>query len=166
MSLCIVALLPEAHGARACLDAALAAAAVTPDATVEAFHVKVDPARLLRAPEEIATQQLRERDVFDAWLADLHPQDRAGVSWREAVGAEDEQVAREAEGASLLVLARPQDMDAGDAFHAAVFEAHHPLLVPPDWTRDAGRGLAGLPAAASPPRRCCSWWRRAGRTPW
>ena len=88
MTLRILALLPEAHGARACLEAALAAASVEPGATVEAFHVKVDPAHLFRAPEEIAIQQLREteegtaddreravRQVFDTWLETLTTQE-------------------------------------------------------------------------------------------
>ena len=155
MTLRILALLPEAHGARACLDAALAAACVEPGARVEAFHVKVDPAHLVRAPEEIAIQRLRERDegtaedreravreVFTSWMGTLSSEDRSRVVWREVVGAEDEFVAREAKGADLLALARPRDMDAGDAFHAALFESHRPLLVPGDWTREGRRGLA------------------------
>ena len=152
MTMRILALLPEAHGARACLEAALAAASVEDDAVVEAFHVRVDPSKLLRAPEEIAIQQLRAADegtaaereravrrVFDDWCAGLNERDEARVRWRETVGAEDEQVAREARDATLIVLARPHDMDAGDAWHAALFESHRPLLVPPDWSRPAGR---------------------------
>ena len=155
ITLRILALLPEAHGACACLDAALAAACVEPDARVEAFHVKVDPAHLLRAPEEIAIQHLRERDegtaedqeravrqVFTEWVETLTPQEQGRVTWREVVGAEDEFVAKEAKGADLLVLAKPRDMDAGDAFHAALFESHRPLLIPAGWRREGRQGLA------------------------
>lgn len=154
MAMRILALLPEVQGARACLNAARAAASVEPDATVEAFHVRVDPDQLVRAPEEVAIQHLRERDegtaedraqavrqVYGEWLNGLGEADRAQVSWREVVGAEQEQVMREAQGATLLVLARPQDMDAGDALHAAIFETHRPLLVPADWTGE-GPGIA------------------------
>ena len=152
MTMRILALLPEAHGARACLNAALAAASVEADATVEAFHVKVDPSKLVRAPEEIAIQHLREADegsaadreravrkVFDDWLLVLDGPERRRVHWREAVGAEDELVMREAGDAALIVLARPQDMDAGDAWHAALIESHRPLLVPSDWSPSGGR---------------------------
>src|SRR5579875_3489547 len=133
MTMRILALLPEAHGARACLDAALAAASVDPDASLEAFHVQVDPSKMVRAPEEIAIQRLREADegtavdrelavrkVFDDWLLGLDAAERDRVRWREAVGAEDELVVREAGDVALIVLARPQDMDAGDAWHAAL----------------------------------------------
>ncbi len=155
MMLRILALLQEAHGARACPDAALAAASVEPDARVGAFHVKVDPAHPLRAPEEIAIQRLRERDegtaetreravreVFTSWVETLTPQEQGRVTWREVVGAEDEFVAKEAKGADLLVLAKPRDMDAGDAFHAALFESYRPLLIPADWRPEGRRGLA------------------------
>jgi hypothetical protein len=48
----ILAMLPEAERARACLDdAALAAAMVDPKCGIEAFHVRGDPDHLVRAPE-------------------------------------------------------------------------------------------------------------------
>ena len=72
------------------------------------------------------------------------------MTWREAVGAEQEFVAKEAKGADLLVLAHPRDMDAGDAFHAAIFETHRPLLVPSDWKRGGRGGLAE--------RLAIAWW--------
>ena len=179
MTMRILALLPEAHGARACLDAALAAASVDPDASLEAFHVQVDPSKMVRAPEEIAIQRLREADegtavdrelavrkVFDDWLLGLDAAERDRVRWREAVGAEDELVVREAGDVALIVLARPQDMDAGDAWHAALIESHGPLLVPSDWSpRDGRRVLAERIAIAWRP---CEQARRAVRqaVPW
>lgn len=184
MPMQILAVVAEARTARACLDGALAAAAVEPDAAIEALHVKVDPMHLAGAPEEIALQQLRERDegtaeeraravktVFDGWLAGLEAASAARVRWREVVGAEEAIVLQEAKAADLLVLARPHDVDARDAVHAAVFGAKLQLLVPRGWSPTNGKALAGRIAIAWKPtaqahravESAAPWLRRAQR---
>lgn len=156
MTMRIVAILAEAMTARACLEGARAAALVEADAQIEALHVKVDPDKLVEAPEEIALQRLREqnegtaedraiavRAVFDRWLSEQTEADRARVQWREEIGAETDKVLQEAKTATLLVLARPHDLDAHDAMHAILFSTTRPLLIPPDWSASKGAGLDG-----------------------
>jgi nucleotide-binding universal stress UspA family protein len=164
MALKILAILAEARTARACLEGALAAAAIEADARIEAFHVNVDPDSLIGSPEEVAVQRLRNRQegssddrarevrkVFDDWIAGSSAETKSRVGWRERSGAEEELVLSEAEGADLLVLARPHDIDAHDAMHAAIFSAHRPLLVPPDWSAGEHGGIAGRIAIAWKP---------------
>lgn len=164
MALKILAILPEARTARACLEGALSAASIEPDARIEAFHVNVDPDKLKASPEEIAMQRLRKRQegssgdrarevkkAFEDWLAGLPSETVRRVEWSERVGAEEELVLGEAEGADLLVLARPHDLDAHDAMHAAVFSTHRPLLMPPDWAARERGGIAGCMAIAWKP---------------
>ncbi len=147
MGMQILAVLAEAVGVKACLEGALAAAMADPDAQIEALHVRVDPDKLARAPEEIAIQHFRERDegtaetrahavhkIYDEWIKAQTPIDAARFHWREEIGAEAEFVEKEAAHADLLVLARPHDMDAHDAMHATLFSSARPLLIPSDWT--------------------------------
>jgi nucleotide-binding universal stress UspA family protein len=147
MPMTILAIVAEPQTAHICLTGALAAAAVDPAARIEVFHVKVDPARLIRAPEEISIQRLREHDegtaadreaavrrIYEAWLAQVPPDQIDRVRWRTVVGAEEEMVLKEARAADLLVLARPHNMDGDDAMHAAIYGSRRPLLVPPDWS--------------------------------
>jgi nucleotide-binding universal stress UspA family protein len=182
MAMRILAVLPQAHGARACLDAALAASLVDAASRIEAFHVKVDPRHLTSSPEEIALQHMREhdegtseeraqkvRDVFAAWSAGLDDEDRERVTWREVVGPEEKLLLKEAKSADLLVLTRPGNIDAKDAMHTAIFEARLPLLVPPDWVKGERRTLGERIAIAWRPsdqaRRAVTaarpWLRRA-----
>lgn len=148
----ILAILAEEHGARACLAGALAASAGNPAASIEALHVKVDPDRLFGVgPDEVALQRLREpregtaehraekvRLEFEAWLEGLSGDDQRRITWKEVTGAEERNVVEASRTADLLVLSRPHNLDAHDAMHAAIFQAHRPLLVPPDWA-PAGR---------------------------
>lgn len=164
----ILAIIAEPLTAVTCLDGATALAAALGGAAVEALHVKVDPRQLNRAPEEVAIQQLRERDegtaeqraeatrkAFDDWCngrsSDLPP-----VRFKELVGAEEESVFREATQFDLLVLAHPHNMDARDALHAAIFSSGRPVvLLPQDW-RSSPHGLGKRIAIAwndTPPAR-------------
>lgn len=184
MPIRILAVLTETQTARACLEGALAAAAVEADVQIEALHVRVDPDKLLRASEELAFQRFRERyegtaqdransirGVFEAWVAGLPVSMAARVRWREDVGAEQDKVIEEACKADLLVLARPHNMDGGDAMHAAVFEVHRPLMVPPDWAIGPDHGFDGhLVIAWNGTRQAkdavegaAPWLRRAAR---
>jgi len=180
----ILAVLAEAVTARACLDGALAAARVEPDAQIEALHVKVDPDKLIEAPEEIAIQRLRERyegtsedraiavrTAFDQWASAQSPADNARVHWREETGAETDKVLCESEAATLLVLARPHDLDAHDAMHAILFSTTRPLLIPPDWSAAKDGGLNGHILIAWKPTHqarqavegAAPWLRRAAK---
>lgn len=174
----LLAIVAEAETAHACLDAALAAASSAGQhVAIEALHVIVDPRRIVRAPEEIAIQGLRERwegtardradaarAAFVSWSA-ATPSATASISWKELVGAEEETVSHEAAHFSVLVMARPHNIDGQDALHAALYWSSRPLLlVPSDWQ-----------APAKPfPRRITIAWndtapaRRAvdGAMPW
>jgi nucleotide-binding universal stress UspA family protein len=160
MAMRILAILAEAQSARACLEGAWAAAQVEPTAVIEALHVKVDPDKIVEAPEEAAIQRLRARgegtaedraravrSVFDHWIG-MHTEAAARMQWVEIVGTEQDVVLREAKTANLTVLARPHDLDAHDAMHALVYDADRPLLVPSDWRTDGSGGFAAHMAIA------------------
>lgn len=148
----VLALVPEASCARACLDAAASAARSQELAHVLALHVRVDPMKLHTSDEEVAVQLLRDshegtaerraqetRDEADSWMRAAPPELSKLVEYKEVVGSEEEEVVRASRAAELLVMARPHNLDGHDAFHAAVFQSGKPLLLaPPDWTSEAG----------------------------
>lgn len=148
----VLALVPEASCARACLDAAASAARSQELAHVLALHVRVDPMKLHTSDEEVAVQLLRDshegtakrraeetRDEVDSWMQAAPPELSKLVEYEEVVGSEEEEVVRASRSAELLVMARPHNLDGHDAFHAAVFQSGRPLLLaPPDWTSEAG----------------------------
>lgn len=148
----IMALIPEASGARASLDAAVAAARSQAGSEVVAFHVRVEPLELLTSDEEVAIQRLREaregtaeqradetRADVETWKRDAPAELSRLVTYVEVVGGEEEEVIRASRTADLLVMARPRNLDGHDAFHAAVFLSRKSLLiVPPDWKPGAG----------------------------
>lgn len=155
MTMKLLAVIAEAATTPACLDAAEAAAHVLKDATIEALHVVVDPAHIICASEELAFQQMRvryegtarereaaTRAAYEAWLAE-HPEADIPLRWKERIGAEEENVEREARIFDVLVLARPTNMDGSDALHAAFNRVSHPLfLVPSQWRLKPGDTFA------------------------
>ncbi|WP_454887889.1 universal stress protein [Sphingomonas oryzagri] len=150
----ILAVITRADTVHACLDAAATASVGLPGVKIEALHTIVDPMKLVAASEEIQLQRLRERDegtaeqkaqacqtAFVQWnlSADDHT---PKIEWQAPVEAEEQSIRERAADADLIVLARGHDMDTGDAFHAALFEAKKPLLlVPAHWRAPAGRGF-------------------------
>lgn len=140
----ILALIPEATTARRCLEFAWLAASIA-GAEVEAFHVTVDPDKLVTDGDEVALQRLRQRQegtaharaeairtIFTAWR-DTLPRDQLGrVTWREVVGMEEVLVAHESGPADLIVLPAPHNLDGGDAEHAALRKSHRPVIFVPD----------------------------------
>jgi nucleotide-binding universal stress UspA family protein len=150
-----LALVPEASCARACLEAAVAAARSQADSQVVALHVRVEPLALLTSDEEVAIQRLRDvregtaehradktRAFIEAWKKEAPPESSGLVSYEEVVGGEEEEVLRASRQADLLVMARPSNLDGHDAFHAAVFLARKSLLlVPADWMSEPGADL-------------------------
>jgi len=151
----ILTLVPEAVSARGCLDVALAAALVV-DADIEVFHVKVDPDKLRNGDEEAAIQHMRAsregtaeeraqavRAIFEGWRTALSPQLVERVTWREAVGSEERNVAEETRHFDLIVLPRAHNLDGGDAHHAAFRRSHRPLLYVPDRAGPIGPGAFG-----------------------
>lgn len=148
----ILALVPEASCARACLDAAASAARSQELAHVLALHVRVEPLELLTSDEEVAIQLMRDsregnadrradetRREVESWMRAAPPELAKLVEYKEVVGGEEEEVLRASRTAELLVLARPHNLDGHDAFHAAVFLSRTSLLLAPaDWTTDAG----------------------------
>lgn len=148
----ILALVPEASCARACLDAAASAARSQELAHVLALHVRVEPLKLLTSDEEVAIQLLRDshegnaeqraeetRREVESWVRAAPPELAKLVEYKEIVGGEEEEVVRASRTAELLVMARPSNLDGHDAFHAAVFLSRKSLLLAPaDWTADAG----------------------------
>ena len=148
----ILALVPEASCARACLEAAVAAARSQADANVVALHVRVEPLKLLTSDEEVAIQRLRDgregtaehradetRAHVEEWKRAAPPELSRLVSYEEVVGGEEEEVLRASRNADLLVMARPTNLDGHDAFHAAMFLSRKSLLLAPaDWKSEAG----------------------------
>jgi nucleotide-binding universal stress UspA family protein len=141
MALEILAILTDAGCVDQCLDGAVAAAGVDTETAVHALLIEVDPDHIVTSDEEVAVQRLRDvregsagkradaiRAAFDAWKA-AHPD--APVSCERIVGVVDD-VLRERSGtADIIVLCRPDNMDGGDALHAAAFEIDKPLLIVP-----------------------------------
>lgn len=146
MGVKILAIIAEPSTVPACLDAAEAAACRVPNARLEALHVIVDPKSLIVASEEIAFQQLREREegtaqeraaatraAYDEWKQ-AHPHLDVPLRWKNLVGGEQDMVSQEASDFDVLTLAMPHNMDAADALHAAFFRIQQPFfLVPSDW---------------------------------
>lgn len=151
----ILALVPEASCARACLEGAMAAARSQTDAHVVALHVRVEPLKLLTSDEEVAIQRLRDaregtaehradetRSHVEKWKQAAPPELARLVTYEEVVGGEEEEVLRASRSADLLVMARPTNLDGHDAFHAAVFLSRKSLLlVPADWQSEGGADL-------------------------
>ena len=151
----ILALVPEASCASACLEAAVAAATSQPDSQVVALHVRVEPLKLLTSDEEVAIQRLRDaregtaedradetRAHVENWKRAAPPELSRLVTYQEVIGGEEEEVLRASRSADLLVMARPINLDGHDAFHAAVFLSRKSLLlVPAEWRLEAGGNL-------------------------
>ena len=177
----ILALVPEARTAQRCLEVAWAAATV-PAAEIEVLHVKVDPAQLVAADDEVAIQGLRVRQegtagaraaavksIVDTWIRTLARRDQSRVRWREIVGQEEPSVTDESHAADLIVVPAPHNLDGGDASHAAFRKSHRPLLFVPDVaTADHfGRHIAiawkATPQAQRAVQGAAVWLRRASR---
>ena len=183
----LLALIPEASGTRACLEAAAAAAGIDPEAWIEALHVKVDPLLTSRIDEEAAFQRLREHFAgegsaderaratwaeFEAWRAAAPTETARRVLAHEIIGREEETVIHESCGADLLVMARPHNLDGHEALYAALFRSGKPLLlVAPHWKPDADARIERHMLIAWTPteqaRRAVAgalpWLRRADR---
>ncbi|HEV2595833.1 MAG TPA: universal stress protein [Sphingomicrobium sp.] len=143
----MLALVPEANGTRACLEAATGAAKSQPGSCIVALHVRVEPLKLLTSDEEVAVQRLREiregtadrraeatRSQVEQWRQETHPELLRCVRYEEVAGREEEEVLRASRDADLLVMARPTNLDGHDAFHAAMFSSRKSLLLAPaDW---------------------------------
>lgn len=181
----LLAVLVGATGVHACLDAATLAAAALPAASIEALHVKVDPARLKTASEEIDIQMLRataegtaEERAQHIHQAYLDWRDKAGdvwpmPGWRMVVGAEEDTVLREAGNADVIsiVLSPENNLDSSDALHACVFDSGKPVfVVPHDWRKGRRRSFAHVMVALSDTEAtrhaiagAGPWLRAAGR---
>lgn len=143
----ILAVLTTSDTVAGTLDAAVLAAASVTCSAIEALNVLVDPMHLVSAPEEIDIQELREHDegsaqqraeaiktAFGEWNTVLRPS-TPPIELRTITGAEAETVIGQTTAdIGLIVLSHNTNMDAADAFHAAIFSAHRPvLLVPAGW---------------------------------
>lgn len=143
----ILAVLTKGDTVAGTLDAAVLAAASVACSSIEALNVMVDPMHLVSAPEEIDIQELREHDegsaqqraeaietAFGEWNTVLRP-GAPPIDLRTITGAEAEIVMRETtEDIGLVVLSHNRNMDASDAFHAAL----SPLAGQFCWLRRAG----------------------------
>ena len=138
----ILAVIEEPETTRQCLIGAAASAAMVPPlGTVTALHIEVDPAKIRTAPEEISIQQLREQyegsahdraiqiqRIFEFWLT-ANPS--ISAQWRKIIGTVDANVTQQAQGADLIVLGQPHNLDSADALHAAIFHSGKPVLFLP-----------------------------------
>lgn len=136
----VVAVIEEASTARRCLTVAQLAAQLAGNVPLAALHICVDPAKLIAAAEEIDLQKMRElregtaqerlrqaRYVFEGWLAFSG----ARVKWLEHVGDVTSSLAAVVKGAALIAVAKPHNLDAADALHAAIFNTSRPVLFVP-----------------------------------
>ena len=180
----LLAVIVGADSAAACLDAAVLAAKSLGNASIEALNVVVDPEQIIAASEEIEFQRLRERDegtaqerakaaqaAFIAWNAGAGD-DTPKVDWRSIVGPEEAVVKQEAAKAdALIVIAREQTMDSGDALHAAIFSTDKPVLIVPAAWRARGRmrfehmavGLSDSDTARHAIKGATPWLRAAAQ---
>lgn len=139
----ILALIPEARTASACLDVAEAAAAALEEARMEALHVVVDPAQLAAPAEEIDMQILREKRegtaaqraeatgaVFEQWVRD-HPSAPVSPAWKQIAGAEQSRICEEARTFDVLVVPRGTNADGVEALQAALYCAGRPFFLVP-----------------------------------
>lgn len=138
----ILAVLEEAQTARQCLALAAEAARIELGATLTALHVEADPSHIFSSPEEVSLQRLRVpeegtsrdratrvRQAFDQWIAFSGSE---AARYLHQVGPVEATLDREAEAADLIVVARPHNLDSGDALHAALFDTHKPVLFVPE----------------------------------
>ncbi|AWC25228.1 Universal stress protein family protein [Aminobacter sp. MSH1] len=155
----ILAVLAERHGARACLDAAAAAASALDHPTITGLHVRVDPMRDILPTEEmlLPTQErameieaIEEgralRDVFSTWIAGLDA--HVETTWLDIADGVDDEVKALGTQAVLNVMANITPGSRGharSAFHACLFKTHRPfLVVPSDYvSRKLSRILIG-----------------------
>ncbi len=148
-SLHICALLPEVETVLSTLQCAVAVGKGFA-ADFCAVHVGFDPKHTFVDAEEQDIQQLRDlyegapavrtariKAAVDAFLAASPNAPR--VNWRDDEGDIAASVAIEAYAASLLVIGRPIHMDASDALHSALFDAHRLVLVAPRDVSDRDR---------------------------
>jgi len=176
----ILAVLEEARTAWQCLIVAAEAASIAPDATVTALHIEADPSRIFTSPEEVSLQHLRVpeegtsydralrvRQVFDRWVAFGGSKT---VGFLHRAGPVEATLDREAQAADLIVVARPHNLDSGDALHAALFDTGKPVLFVPDGAarrRAFTEHLAVVWRADMPTRRAirhaAPWLRSATR---
>ncbi|WP_412774626.1 universal stress protein [Nitrobacter sp.] len=78
--------------------------------------------------EGTAQERLRQaRYVFEGWLAFSG----ARVKWLEHVGDITSSLVAEVKGAGLIAVAKPHNLDATDALHAAIFNTGRPVLFVP-----------------------------------
>lgn len=139
----MLAILPEAQTVQACLDTAEAAAACLGDATIEALHVMVDPAKMVASAEEVDLHYLRmrlegsaedrasaTRAAFSAWT-NAHPDAPVSAEWKQIEGMETDVIAAEARAFDLLVVPRSHNLDGRDAMFAVSYGVERPFLVAP-----------------------------------
>lgn len=143
MTTSILALIPEAATATACLDTAEAAAMALGLARIEALHVMVDPFQLAAPAEEIDFQLLREkregtalqraettRHTFEQWVRD-HPRAPISPAWKQIAGGEQDRICAEAKGFDVLVVPRGTNADGVEALQTALYCAGRPFFLAP-----------------------------------
>lgn len=149
MTSIIVAVLVDRIGAERALKAAYEASLAIRDARVAAFHVSIDPDTTILPTEEMMTDERRrevEREQAETERAVRNTYERIAeqlgpgrFEWCRVVGREKDEVARLTSVARLVVMPLPGEHASGyvrEAFHAALYDTHCPLLVvPPTYVR-------------------------------
>ncbi len=176
----VIAVMEEAQTARQCLTVAALASKIEPNAILSALHIQVDPLRIMTAPEEISLQHLRVRwegtsreradqvhRAFDQWIAFSG---HRNAKWLERVGTVEATLAKEAQSADLVVIARPHNLDANDAFHAAIFDTGKLVLFVPEpaarryeFNRHVAIAWKPRPQARRAVQQSMRWLRSASR---
>lgn len=144
MSEHIVAVLVDAQGVEMALQAAYEASLAFEGAKVTAFHVFVDPESTILPTEEMMTDVRRqelerfeegnEKSVHAIYARVAGQLDPNRFAWTHVFGREKVQVADLTATARLIVMPRPASHASGfvrEAFHAALYDTHCPLLIVP-----------------------------------
>ena len=147
----ICALLPEVETVNSCLQCAVAASRGF-SSDIRAVHVGFGPRNTLASAEEVDIQQLRDvyegkpevrlariKAAFDNFVSTLPK--GPPIRWKNDEGDIGAFVADEALNADLIVIGQPIHLDASDALHCALFNAHRLVLVAPRNAHEGGMPL-------------------------
>ncbi len=177
----ICALLPEAETATSILECAVAGSRGFA-AHIDAVHVGFDPKHSLVSAEENDLQQLRDiyegppeiraarvKAAVEAFLSSAT--DAPPIAWRDDEGDIGVNVVLESRRADLIVIGRPIHLDAADALHSALFDAHRLVLIAPRdvaaGERTIGRHIVIGWKPGTPAERTAAaalpWLRKAGK---
>lgn len=131
---------------------------IPPDTMIIPSDEVISAAHLDALIEQEAARAAKLKAIFDRWAAGVSSP-TISVAWTELDGLPSDLVPARAQGADLVIIARPQrpaDQGQRQTTHAALFASHRPVLaVPP-----ASQSDTSLPAFG---RHLAIAWKDDGR---